>query len=593
MKTYINLGKMMKACSLCCGVAIALTSCTDFSDYNEVPASQSAAGSQTLWENISQNAQLSDFAELVRKSGYDAELNTPRSLTVWAPMNGTFNKADYQNLSQEELLTQFVKGHIAEYSHAASGRVDERIHMLNDKSFTFVGDGTYTFGGLTVKEANVPSTNGLMHMMDGATRFYPNLYEYIKSGDGIDLLREHFMRYEETRLDQSASVKGPMVNGIQTYIDSVMVVTNTLVNQLNARIANEDSSYTFLMPTDKAFTELYNRVKPYYNFISATKMHDVENYTSASATDTKTSPTIDAAYMRDSLVRRTIVRNLIYSNNDAYNKWLVDKGEYTDTLRSTTRNKFSNPRELLAPTLGEPIEASNGYVRLMDSLAFYPWETYCPELVFEPYRYLANLFPAAAQMTRRTVVGARGSYLTGIFGPETTLTEYTYGWISPGGDRSKPDFFIKLPNVMSTTYNFYVVFMPSARQSIANDPRPNWLNFQLNYCDAKGNTQVYNFGKAYADSLMTGGKLPAIPTKVDGTTAFINDPEKTDTIFIGRFTFPVNYNGLGNDYYPSLHVTSPISVFNKTQLETYSRDIRIAAFLLRPVELEEFEANNK
>lgn len=568
---------------------LAATSCTDFADYNETPVDQTPAGNQTLWENISQNPQLSDFAALVQQSGYDATLNTSRSLTVWAPVNGSFNVADYQGLNREDLLNQFVKGHIAEYGHAASGKIDERVHMLNKKSFTFEGDGSYTFDGLAISQVNLPSTNGIMHLMDGAAKFYPNLYEYLKSGEGFDSLRNYFLRYESTYLDQDASVKGPMVNGVQTYIDSVMVTVNTLVNQLNARISNEDSSYTFLMPTDEAFAEMYNRVKPYYNFIGTTKMHDVANYTSASDTKTKTT-TINASYMTDSLVRRHIIRNLIYSNNDVYNQWLVGKGEYTDTLRSTTRNKFSNPSDILGAAVGEPILMSNGYARLVDSLAFYPWETYCPDLVFPMYRYLENLFPASAQMNRRTIVGANGSKLIDIFGPDTELTEYSYGWISPGGDRAKPDFCVSLPDAMSTTYNFYVVFLPSA--ILADDARPNWLNFQLNYCDAKGNTQVYNFSKAYAEALKTGGKLPAVPTKVDGTTAFVNDPEKTDTVFIGQFTFPVNYRGL-DDIYPSIHVTSPISVFNSGQLATYSRDVRIAAILLRPVELEEFEAKNK
>lgn len=569
---------------------LAATSCTDFDDYNEAPVDRIAAGNQSLWENISQNAQLSDFAALVKKSGFDATLNTPRSLTVWAPVNGTFNVADYQALSQEDLLNQFVKGHIAEYSHAASGKVDERVHMLNQKSFTFEGDGSYRFDGLAVSQANLPSTNGVIHLLEGAAKFYPNLYEYLKVGENIDSLRNHFMRYEQTYLDQKASVKGPMVNGVQTYIDSVMVTSNSLINQLNARLANEDSSYTFVMPTNEAFMEMYNRVKPYYNFIGTTKVQDVENYTSATDTKTKTI-SINAAYMTDSLVRRHIVRNLIYSNNDGYNKWVVDKGEYTDTLRSTTRNKFSNPRDILGATMGEPLVMSNGYGRLVDNLAFYPWETYCPELIYEPYRYLANLFPASAQMRRTTVVGSNGSRLTPIFGPETELTEYTYGRISPGGDRAKPDFCVALPNAMSATYNFYVVFMPTAM--LHNEPRPNWLNFQLNYCDAKGNTQTYCFSKAYADSLKSGGQLPAVPTKVDANTAFENNPEKTDTVFIGQFTFPVNYSGLGADYYPSLHVTSPISVFNGTQLATYSREVCIAAILVRPVELEEFEAKNK
>jgi hypothetical protein len=77
---------------------------------------------------------------------------------------------------------------------------------------------------------------------------------------------------------------------------------------------------------------------------------------------------------------------------------------------------------------------------------------------------------------------------------------------------------------------------------------------------------------------------------VNANSAFTNDPQKTDTVFIGRFTFPVAYSGLGEDYYPSIRVTSPISVFSSQQLQTYTRDVRIAAILLRPVELDEYEA---
>lgn len=580
---------------------LATTSCTDFSDYNETPVDQTATGNQTLWENILQDSRLSDFAALVQKTGFQEQLNTPRSLTVWAPANGTFSMSDYEGLSQDDLLRQFVKGHIAEYTHAASGKVDERVHMMNDKSFTFTGDGSYTFGGKTISAANVPSNNGLLHIMDGAAKFYPNLYEYIGSGQGIDSLRNHFKRYELTRLDESASVKGPMVNGVQTYIDSVMVTTNSLVRQLNAQLENEDSSYTFIMPTDKAFAEMYNRVKPYYNFITTTLVNDVANYTSATDTKTK-SVTVNAAYMQDSLVRRNIFDNLIYSNNDVYNKWIIDGNAFNDTIRTTRRVKFSNPVDIVEkPLIAEPVEMSNGYARLVDSLAFYSWETYCPELEFSPLYYMVNLFPTQAQVQRRNYVNTDGSPLTWLFGPETTETNYRFAWIAPGGDRTKPDFCISMPNVMSTTYNFYVVFMPTGMLNAAGRPmmpsdfedRPNLLNFELNYCDAKGKTAKYCFSKPYADALISGETLPKVPTKGDATTAFSNNPEKTDTVFIGRFTFPVNYRGLGDEYYPSLRVTSPISVFNSTQLATYTRDVRIGAILLRPVELDEFEAKNK
>ena len=591
MKKNKYIGIVMLAAGM-----FAATSCSDYADYNEVPVDNSGAGSQTLWENISQDNQLSDFADLVKRTGFDSYLNTPRSLTIWAPVNGSFDKSVYDNMSDENVLKQFVKSHIAEYGHLATGKIDERVRMLNDKSFEFSGEGSYTFDGISVSQPNLPSSNGVMHVINGSARFLPNLYEYLKVGDSINMLRDHFMHYESVTLDTKASVKGPMVNGIQTYVDSVMVTSNSLINQLNARLTNEDSSYTFILPTDKAFQEMYDRIKPYYNFISATKVHDVENYSSASATNTKTSPTINASYMTDSLVRRTIIRNLVYSNNDMYNQWLVGKGEFLDTVRSTTRNKFSNPKELLETnTIGEPIRMSNGYGRLVDSLAFYHWETFCPDLVFEPRHSMVKLFPASAQMSTIRTYNPDGSPLTWLFGEDTELTEYRFGWISPGGDRVKPEFFIALPNVMSTTYNFYVVFMPSSISYGGGgvDNHPNWLNFQLNYCTAKGATETYCFSKAYADALLSGDKLPAIPTSVGTTTAFKNDPSKTDTVFIGRFTFPVNYSGLGDEYYPSLRVSSPISVLNDTQLAMYSRDVRIAAILLRPVELEEFEAKNK
>ena len=151
--------------------------------------------------------------------------------------------------------------------------------------------------------------------------------------------------------------------------------------------------------------------------------------------------------------------------------------------------------------------------------------------------------------------------------------------------------FIELPDVNSTTYNFYCVFLPSA--VISNDSLPSILNFQLSYCAANGNLATYNFSKAYADSLLTGGTLPKVPTSVNMTTAFTNDPLRTDTVFIGRFQFPVAYNGLGSDYRPNIHISNPISVFNKTQMSTYTRDIRIAAIIMKPVEMDDFEAKEQ
>lgn len=605
---------------------LAATSCTDFSDYNDVPVDQSSTtASQTLWETISTEPQLTNFKALLEQAGFNEELSKSRAYTVWAPVDGSYQLSDFQGLSKEDLLKQFVKSHVAEYNHQASGTVNERIRALNEKLFDFQGNGQYTYGGIPVEKANVPGTNGLMHFIKGAVKFCPNVYEYLKVATGVDSIQKYIMQYEVTRLDSSKSVKGPIVNGLQTWSDSVTVTLNTLTNSLRALVEKEDSSYTMLVPTNKAFNDMYNAVKPLYNYIDKAVAIDYEKMKSATDTTTltnavnivdyivsdemkKKSADLQLSYLVDSLTRRTIVRSLFFSNNDAYNKWVVKKGENTDTLRSTPhtvrekdldnhlagrdllRHKFSNPTELLTTyRVGDPVELSNGYAHIVDSLAFRPWEFYNKEKLLNPLAYTVRTFPANVSKSREVP----DSTLRKIFSEETLkkhydyFRKYQYLWVDSGGDFSKPDVFIALPEVRSAEYNFYVVYLPTAEREFGNDKRPSWLNYQLHYCTAKAKTSTYNFSKAYADSLLTGGKLPAVPKKVDTNTAFTNDPAKTDTVFIGRFKFPIAYEGMG--IYPLLHISSPINVIRQNQKDMYTRDIRIAAIIMRPVEYDNFE----
>ena len=103
-----------------------------------------------------------------------------------------------------------------------------------------------------------------------------------------------------------------------------MITSNSLTRNLNASLSNEDSTYTFLMPTNRAYEAMYNKIRQNYNFIATTKVQDVAQFASASATNSKTV-TVDAEYLADSLTRRQIVRNLIFSNNDAYNQWVIGR----------------------------------------------------------------------------------------------------------------------------------------------------------------------------------------------------------------------------------------------------------------------------
>ena len=292
MKNNKYIGLMMAAAML------AATSCSDFNDYNEVPSDALPEGNQTLWQNISSNQDLTDFADLVKQAGFEAELEKSRAYTIFAPKNGSFVKSEFEGMDNKDLLQQFVKNHIAEYNHVATGAVNMRIHTLNEKSYIFEGNGKYTFAGIDISKPNLPSNNGVIHMLDNYAHFYPNLYEYLKVAENIDSLRNHFMHYEVTYLDEGNSVKGPMVDGMQTYIDSVMVTYNSLCNRLGAKLDNEDSTYTFIMPTSEAFSKSYKKIASYYKYVDNIEIQDVQNYTSATDTKIKTV-NVNADYQTD------------------------------------------------------------------------------------------------------------------------------------------------------------------------------------------------------------------------------------------------------------------------------------------------------
>ena len=564
---------------------LTATSCSDFDDYNEVQVNPEAAANLSLWENIEQNPQLSDFEELIKKAGFDDELQGSHYYTVWAPLNGTFDKSIYADMDQAALLKNFVYNHVADYNHPISGDINNKVFTLNRKTYNFTGvSGTFTFAGITLAQANIPSTNGLMHTLDGAAMYYDNIYDYILGlGEGYESINAYFKRYETSVLDEANSVKGPMVNGLQTYVDSVMIVDNSLVRRLGAQLQNEDSSYTVLLPTDKAWENKYNAIKPYYNFITNTVGQDLRGTSSSSSIKQINTGDIDNAYFQDSIIKRFITNTIVYSNNDTYNSFFVDGREITptDSVRLPNGRKYSNPADLLAYQVGEPVKMSNGWVRNVDSIAFYSWETYAPEINFNPQSQ-AGLVTAAAASS-----GGVSVYFGDLVNKWGDFTEtngqFRFYNIEPSGDRTKPELHTFLPNVLSTKYKFYVVFVPGA--IIGEDNRPNQVNFTLNYCDAKGKLQKYNF----SSDLKNDNPKTQKP--------FVNDTSKVDTMYIGEFTFPVSYYGLpengGKAIMPDLKISSPMSVFNATLLKTYTRALRIAAIIMKPVELVEFEENQK
>ena len=580
---------------------VAATSCSDFDDYNKAVTDVKASANQTLWENIRQNGELSDFADLVERAGFADELNATEYYTVWAPKNGTFNPSDYSQLTDAALLKQFVQNHVARYSFPATGALEERVLMLNEKSYDFTGAPAYgasgyTFDGhnLTTGNYNLPSNNGMLHVIDGAAVYYPNLYEFVtdsvlQAGYSINTLRNYFLRYQTTTLDEARSVVGPIVDGMQTYVDSVMVTENSLWNTLNARLAVEDSSYTFIMPTDKAWTGFYNRIKPYYKYIATTQAQAFERKgNSIVVSSTPAKKEVNAAYWQDSLSNRFLSRYMLYSNTNGYNQWMTGEPSSlgSDTIQTTNRVKLSGPQEILDQAVAT-LPMSNGRAVIVDSMAMRSWETFAPELSF-----------SAPYYTARTVYGSATTHRVAFDGGDQE--DYSYIYLKPGTEFDLPEMTIQLPGVLSTTYSIYCVFSPAFDKTTSGGwtaDKPNRVIFRLNYCDARGALKTQELINEDPDQIasfkerfpwMTDNKLNRTYIR-----SFENDPTKVDTVYVGDFTFPCCYYGFDSEVSPNITVVANIDNFDFDMMDAYSCDLRIASIILKPKELAEFEESNK
>ncbi len=570
---------------------LSATSCTDFTDYNEAYVDGNASADKTLWKNISGDSDLSQFASLLTKAGYDKVLNSANSYTVWAPTNGTFDSSQYENLDSTQLVQQFVKNHIANYNFVVSGVWDspKRIRTMNNKAYDFTNNGTCTFDGHNVTTINIAGNNGVMHKIDGAALYYPNILDFF--GDtatakslGVDSVAAYFCKYNQSYLDESKSVVGPIVDGKQTYIDSVMVTYNTLANRLRARISDEDSSYTVLLPTNAAWkAELAKAANAY-------KLKQYIPYRGVDASGNVVDQVYTVSkvnYLKDSLAHEALAKVLVFSNNDTYNAgFLTSRFSETDSLRTPTKFKLSSPADLLL-NVSSRVGMSNGMGLVMDTLAFRPWDVYCYENSFTPTN--SNVVKV------KLGSGSRTSQTFSYRSTDGAVVSETMSWynVLPNGT-SSPELEVLLPDVTSGSYNVYAVFAPPySTSSAAIDTLPNKYRFTMYYSQVGDNVKTTTAWRFSSDGVINPSRdKDQEPFIIDNSYSRRFDENGrplADTVKLGEITLPVSYASTGVG--PSLNIKVPTMLGEERK--KFSREIRLMKVLLRPVSKGDYNATKE
>ena len=597
--------------AIACGMLAAL-SCTDYIDYNTVPEAIDPAADKTLWENISANDNLSDFASVLQRVGYDKVLNTPGAYTVWAPINGSFDMDSLSQVSDAKVEKEFLRNVIASYTHRENDLNDTIVYMLNGKLLKFSNKNTpaLSFDGQSILPNsinpavfNYPSVNGLLYNVAVPAAFRYNGYEYIsEAADIANSMATYVKKYETIILDEASSIKGDIIDGVQHYDDSVVIVTNTLIeDNLRSQINNEDSTYTVLIPTDEAWEKAYKRISSYYKYIPKIAYQDLQSPavgTNKGTTGTimkadlgKVETTLSSApagsefstaesYWTDSITKRWITNNLIFSEtNGKYNSKLITGMSFAenDTLYSTTRNYLTNPTLLDEATI-ERIKLSNGHARIINRLPFTPEDTYAPVIRTSNVGRIVTATGSGYTYERIHKVN---------LDPKVCVLEEGYPYLTyvkadiPSASNFAAELDFYLNNVLSTTYDIYAVIVP-ARVEDPTTPdsvcKPYTLYFDINYTDAS-NTQIT--GRFDGDTIQVG------TAKVKKVNPFLVGDLKVDTVKLGRITFPICY--AGTEAKPNIKVMHSVNSFLSSYKKKYEQVLRVANIILEPVAMEEDE----
>ena len=597
-------GTMMTA-----ALAAGITACSD--DHFDI--SSDVLGTKTIWQNIQSSQNLSEFADILQNVKYSTSedkttpetyadlLNGDQTFTVWAPANGTFNYSYYKGLLQSgvrdsiyKVETELIRNNMTRYAQVLNGKDSVKLDLFNSKSAWFNHDKG-TLKGKKLTTPNIGSSNGVLHVIEGAVDYQPNLYEFLASRPDLDSINTFIKKFQKIEFNEHASTQGPTVDGKVTWVDSVTSIANDYTRSfLDAYLNREDSNYVMVIPTNKAWTETLDKTKAYFHYKNSYKQ-DINTQTEQGA-DTVLSGTetrFSEAEL-DSIInlrcKNAICQNLVFNANWQYERvpitTLKDVAN-ADSIKSTAGMKFKKPGTLNASNKencveadfntifgnNTPIELSNGYAFVVDEFT-YPTTVFAPKYDLSPMQIYDSSDNQCvfSSNTRTYTRDLDGQPLDSIY----QLSNFVMGAKTA---TSHPGSFFKLRNMLSCKYDIYVVISYNTQ-----DLLPNKFRAYLSFDDELKRYENQALKNPSEDAVDASG------SSIAGTNYFVNRPPHydengkycfTDTVLIAKdFEFPVCYQGLNNAF-PILQLKSNFTTKEKS---LYSREIWVNAIIVKAKE---------
>ncbi|AOW09931.1 hypothetical protein EM308_10645 [Flavobacterium gilvum] len=236
-------------------MTIALVSCSN--PWDDRKDSSDPNLDANLSEAIANTAELSQFKEILAKTGYDKVLSESKTYTVFAPTNEALAQVDASLLDTPEEQAFFVQNHIALTAYSSVRNSDVKIKMLSEKYLLF--KGSTIIDDATIINADKYASNGVFHIVNKALSPKQNIWQYVNSQVSTSEMSKYLLSLKDLNIYASdATAKANTAPGV--FADSLS--NSFLKNVYN--VNNEKNSYTLFLIDDAGYASEVTKLIPYF-----------------------------------------------------------------------------------------------------------------------------------------------------------------------------------------------------------------------------------------------------------------------------------------------------------------------------------------
>lgn len=592
----------VKAGLLGAAVLLGFTACTD--DHFDIQPS-TVSGSNTIWQNVEANADLDSVAMILRRckvmksqtdksaqQTYAELLATSQQLTAWLPKNGTFNAKQYLDeldsaavlrakdemagtRAEYDVANRFARNHIARFNYE-SNMGEQRIALMNSKIVNYnAGEGTFNGVKLDAANANILSSNGMLHVLDGESQFAYNIFERLQVDSRFAKIYGDIDKYNVYTFSSSSSTQGSMNhNGSMEYVDSVWTRTNSLMTGAWLdKLTDEDSLYVSVIPTDAAYEAARQKIHGLFKY--------AKNYNyawDASKRDWTNKGTNALKFNTDSLTTYNVTSRILSassfsvgynsegpvttSNPQAFLNHVLTADSLNSNARLVIYNKDKgNVNPIFdGQTADDAIKASNGYIFAVDNYNYDPSYSFIQKMNINGHNTSQVTGSTSEQAQYVTLNNENQNAEVNV--DALGVDNFYYYFPVSGNSQLNIDF--KLNNVLSTKYKISIVLLP------------NRVN--INNIRAEEDGTIIE-EKPVFDVQIRDDKGSVIGKAVKNVSVDQDKVEKK--VLWEAFEFPYAYFGLPSGYesFPVLRVSMSYAQQRKGKCKALS----IAKVILEPV----------